>query len=89
MTRDHIMPQRAASEPITIRTARVSEIDALAHAMDRSRNYIVNQAIEQYLEANAWQMERITAGVKAARAGKVQPVDEVFAGIAAKHGWSR
>lgn len=83
------MPQRAASEPITIRTARVSEIDALAHAMDRSRNYIVNQAIEQYLEANAWQMERITAGVKAARAGKVQPVDEVFAGIAAKHGWSR
>lgn len=65
------------------------EIDALAHAMDRSRNYIVNQAIEQYLEANAWQMERITAGVKAARAGKVQPVDEVFAGIAAKHGWSR
>lgn len=83
------MPQRAASEPITIRTAKVSEIDALASAMDRSRNYIVNQAIEQYLEANAWQMERITAGIEAARAGKVQPADEVFAGIAAKHGWVR
>ena len=46
------MPQRAASEPITIRTAKVAEIDALAGAMDRSRNYSVNQAIEQYLEAN-------------------------------------
>ena len=83
------MSKRAASEPITIRTAKVSEIDALASAMDRSRNYIVNQAIEQYLEANAWQMERIAEGVEAARQGKVQPAEDVFAGIAAKHGWTR
>ena len=83
------MPQRAASEPITIRTAKVSEIDALASAMDRSRNYIVNQAIEQYLEANAWQMERISAGITAARDSKVIPADEVFDRIAEKHGWSR
>lgn len=82
------MPQRATSEPITIRTAKVAEIDALAGAMDRSRNYIVNQAIEQYLEANTWQMERIRDGITAARDGKVVPADEVFAGIAAKHGWS-
>ncbi|MBP7000877.1 CopG family ribbon-helix-helix protein [Amaricoccus sp.] len=83
------MPRHAATEPITIRTAKVPEIDALARAMDRSRNYIVNQAIEQYLEANAWQMERIAAGIESARAGEVQPADEVFAGIAAKHGWAR
>jgi predicted transcriptional regulator len=83
------MAQCAVSEPITIRTAKVSEIDALANAMDRSRNYIVNQAIEQYLEANAWQMERIAAGIAAAREGRVMPADEVFDGIAAKHGWSR
>lgn len=83
------MAQPAVSEPITIRTAKVSEIDALASAMDRSRNYVVNQAIEQYLEANAWQMERIASGIAAAREGKVIPADEIFAGIAAKHGWSR
>lgn len=83
------MPQRAVSEPITIRTAKVSEIDALASAMDRSRNYIVNQAIEQYLEANAWQMERISAGIAAARDDKIIPADEVFDAIATKHGWSR
>ncbi len=83
------MSSRAASEPITIRTSKVAEIDALASAMDRSRNYIVNQAIEQYLEANAWQMERIKDGVAAAREGRVTPADEVFAGIAAKHGWTR
>lgn len=89
ITMEHTMPQRAPSEPITIRTAKVSEIDALASAMDRSRNYIVNQAIEQYLEANAWQMERISAGIAAAREGKIIPADEVFDGIATKHGWSR
>lgn len=83
------MSERATSEPITIRTAKVSEIDALANAMDRSRNYIVNQAIEQYLEANAWQLERITTGIAAARSGNVIPADEVFSGIATKHGWER
>jgi predicted transcriptional regulator len=84
-----MMAQRPASEPITVRTDKVAEIDALAGAMDRSRNYIVNQAIEQYLQANAWQMERISDGVAAARDGKVLPADDVFAGIAAKHGWPR
>ena len=44
ITMEHTMPQRATSEPITIRTTKVTEIDALAGAMDRSRNYIVNQA---------------------------------------------
>lgn len=83
------MPQRALSEPITIRTSKIREIDALASAMDRSRNYVVNQAIEQYLEANTWQMERIAEGITAAREGRTVPAGEVFDGIAAKHGWER
>jgi len=83
------MSQRPISEPITIRTAKVAEIDALAGVMDRSRNYIVNQAIEQYLEANTWQMARIKDGIAAAHEGKVKPADKVFTTIAAKHGWTR
>lgn len=77
------------TEPITIRTAKVAEIDALAAATDRSRNYIVNQAIEQYLEANAWQMERIEAGLAAVREGRVVSAEDVLVNIAAKHGWPR
>lgn len=83
------MPRRAASEPIKIRTAKVTEIYALANAMDHSRSYVVNRAIEQYLEANTWQIEHIKAGIIAALEGKVLPADEVFAGIAAKRGWVR
>ncbi len=79
------------TEPITIRTAKetVSEIDAIAAAMDRSRNFVVNQALRQYLETNAWQLERIKQGMAAARDGRVQPADEVFEHIAEKHGWPK
>ena len=82
------MPRQSSSEAITIHTAKVAEIDALAEAMDSSRDAIVNQAIEQYLTANGWQIERIKEGLKAAREGRVVPAEDVFAGIAAKHGWS-
>ena len=86
-----MMAQQQPTEPITVRAAKetVVEIDALAAAMDRSRNYIVNQALQQYLEANAWQIARIKEGVAAAREGRVRPAEDVFADIAAKHGWSR
>ena len=83
------MARPQSTEPITVRTAKVAEIDRLAAAMDRSRNYIVNQAIEQYLEANAWQIERIREGIADARAGRTVPADELFASIADEHGWER
>jgi predicted transcriptional regulator len=85
------MTQARPTEPITIRTTKetVDEIDALAAAMDRSRNYVVNQALRQYLEANAWQVQRIEEGLAAAREGRVRPAEDVFADIAEKHGWQR
>ncbi|MCC5977836.1 MAG: ribbon-helix-helix protein, CopG family [Salinarimonas sp.] len=83
------MPQRAASEPITISDKRVAEIDALARATDRSRDDIIDQAIEQYLKANNWQMNRIQAGIDAAREGRVRDADGVFGGIGEKYGWAR
>ncbi|HEY9347498.1 MAG TPA: ribbon-helix-helix protein, CopG family, partial [Inquilinus sp.] len=82
---------RAPTEPVTIRTTKetVEEIDALAAAMDRSRNYVINQALRHYLEANAWQVQRIEDGLAAAREGRVRPAEDVFSDIAAKHGWQR
>jgi predicted transcriptional regulator len=76
---------------MTVRTGKetVAEIDALAASMDRSRNYVVNQAIRQYLDANAWQLERIKEGLLAAAEGRVVPAEEVFGAIADKNGWTR
>ena len=83
--------QKAPTEPMTVRAAKamVSEIDALANAMDRSRNYVVVQALQQFLEANAWQIERIRAGLESTREGRVVAADEVFSGIVARRGWTR
>jgi len=81
------MAKPVPSEPITVRTAKVAEIDALASAMDRSRNGIVNQKNEPSQEAKSWQMELIAEGVSATRDRKVIPAEDVFARIEAKHGW--
>jgi len=56
------------TEAFTVRTSsgKVKELDKLAGKLGRSRNYLVNQAIDQLLEVNAWQMKRITEGLQAA-----------------------
>ena len=83
-------PAKAGIPPSTIPAAkdRISEIDAIAEATDRSRNYIINRAIEDYLDAHVWQIERIKAGIEDARGGRVRPAEEVFGEIARKHGWT-
>lgn len=85
------MPEETGTTPMTVRTAHstVGELDALAEAMHRSRNYVVNEALEEYIATRKWQIERIQAGIKAASEGRVRPADEVFAEIATKHGWAR
>lgn len=47
---------------------KVAKLDRLAKQLDRSRNYVVNQAIDQLLELHAWQDERVREGIRAADA---------------------
>jgi predicted transcriptional regulator len=60
------------TEAFSVRTdpKKVRKLDKLARQQDRSRNYLVNQAIDQYLELLAWQDERTKEGIKAADAGR-------------------
>lgn len=84
------MPKPSTTSPMTVRTAQstVDELDALAEAMHRSRNYVVNEAIEEYVATKKWQIERIQTGIEDLEKGRVVPAEEVFAEIAAKHGWT-
>lgn len=77
------------TEPVTVRANKeiVNGFDALATALDRSRNYLMNLALQQFLERNAWQVDRIQAGVKDVEAGRVTPAEKVFDEIAKEHGW--
>jgi RHH-type transcriptional regulator, rel operon repressor / antitoxin RelB len=45
-------------------------LDAVASALDRDRSYIINEAIEAYLDVQRWQMEHIRKGLRQADAGK-------------------
>ncbi len=49
---------------------KVKQLDRIAKQQDRSRNYLVNQAIDQLLELHAWQSERVKVGIKAAEEGR-------------------
>ena len=49
---------------------KVKQLDRLAKQQDRSRNYLVNQAIDHLLELQAWQTERVKEGIKAADEGR-------------------
>ena len=55
-----------ATEAFSVRAdpKKVRKLDKLAEQQDRSRNYLVNQAIDQYLELLAWQDERIKEGIE-------------------------
>ena len=60
------------TEAFTVRSdsKKVKQLDKLASQMDRSRNYLVNQAIDQLLEIHSWQIDRTKEGIKAADEGR-------------------
>ena len=55
----------------------LAKLDALAADTDRSRNWLATKAIEQYVELNAWQIERIKEGVAEADRGEFATEEEV------------
>jgi predicted transcriptional regulator len=70
-------------------TVRISpekqrQLDALAQALDRSRNWVVSDAIDRYLDVQAWQIEQIRHGVEEADRGELIPHEEVSAEARAK-----
>ena len=56
------------------------ELDRLAASMERSRNWLIAEAIEQYLEVQRWQVELIQQRLEEAEGGKATfiPHDEVM-----------
>ncbi len=69
-----------AGSTITVRTnPEVSaKIAALAQAMDRSRNWIIEEALKQYIETQAWQIEGIKQAQAALAQGEGIPFEDVM-----------
>ena len=66
----------------------LSALDAYAARIDRPRNTLVNQALEEWLAVQKWQLEEIEAGIAEADRGEFV-ADEEIARIVAKYGGDR
>ncbi|MEQ8467821.1 CopG family ribbon-helix-helix protein [Coleofasciculus sp. E1-EBD-02] len=54
-------------------------LDAIAAGMDRNLTYVLNQAINAYLEMHQWQLQEIQQGIAEADAGDFASEQEVSA----------
>lgn len=64
---------------IRIDDEKRAAIDAIARSLNRDRSFVVNEAIDLYLDLHRWQAEHIRRGVAEADAGDFASEAEVAA----------
>ena len=71
----------AAKGVFTIRISSELQdrLDAIADAIDRPRSWVVNRALEAFVESETWQIEEIKRGLAEADAGEFATDAEVTA----------
>ena len=52
-------------------------LDSLAAVLDRDRSYVINEALNAYIEVQRWQAGHIRQGLREAQAGAFVPEPEV------------
>jgi predicted transcriptional regulator len=73
-----------ARETMTVRIQPHTRkaLDGIAESLDRDRTYVVNQALEAYIDVHHWQIDHIRRGLREANAGKFATESEVNRTIA-------
>ena len=62
-----------------VTTEKKEALDAIARTQDRDRTYVLNEAIDAYLDVHQWQIEHIQEGIRQADAGEFASDTEVAA----------
>lgn len=76
------MTKRTSS--IRIEESTLGRLDRLADTLDRSRTWLVNEAIERYLDHEEWLVRSVEEGIEAADRGETVPHAEVMDRLRAK-----
>lgn len=78
--------QKAASITVRVKPATRKRLDAIARATRRTKSFVIEEALEQYLEVNEWQIKGIQEALLEADAPDADWVDheEVAARAEAK-----
>ena len=68
-----------AREVMTVRVEPSTRkaLDGIASSLDRDRTYVVNEALQSYIDIHKWQIDHIQQGLREANAGKFVPKAEV------------
>ena len=57
---------KAASVTVRVKPTTKTRLEALAHATRRSKSYVIEEALEQYLDLNEWQIDGIVQALNEA-----------------------
>jgi predicted transcriptional regulator len=68
---------------------KIDALDSLAAAQDRTRSYLINEAIGNYIELNEYQDALVRKGLEAMRKGRLISHDEVMKRLRRKIGRTR
>ena len=69
------------STTIRINDNMLERIDGLAATLSRSRSWIINQAIERFIDYEEWFVQEVTDGLKEIDQDKIATDDDVVAGF--------
>lgn len=56
---------------------KLQRIDKLAKMTNRSRGWLINQAVDQYLEYEEWYLKSVETGIEDVKAGRTVPHEEL------------
>jgi predicted transcriptional regulator len=65
------------------------ELDKIAENLDRNRNWVINEAINNYLALYRWQIDHIEQGMRDSDAGRTHSPEEIRAHFAKRHAEAR
>ena len=73
------MPETVTEKPLNVRLpiALASELEALTKATGRTKSFLTTEALREYLQVQAWQVEDIKAGLAEADGGEFATEEEV------------
>ena len=75
--------RKQANDKLTVSfrldAGKVAELDELGKAQARDRTFLLNEAVDAYLEMQRWQLAHIEEGVRQADSGMGKPHEEVVA----------
>ncbi len=80
------MAQKDSTEVLSLRVSKKEKmaLEALAHATQRPRQALLNEALDRYLNSESWQVAAIEEGLQAADAGDFVADEDVRAWL---EGW--